>query len=337
MTNNIKIATCAALVAALLSVGMPLRAQQTHVEDISVDARATFHQQTEAGLYSTHFQGDYFNIHIAGHLTDDISFKVRQRMNKKIDAENPFNATDLLWLSWQATGNWSFTVGKQPILIGGYEYDSAPIEVYYYSAFCAHLYQYYAFGASATYTFCPGQELSLQFSPSPISSGLQDAYSYNLYWSGHLAPRWKTLWSVNIVEDQFHRKMNYIALGNKYFFGPLVVDIDLMNRASFQQRRFFSDWTAILKAIWTVGKWNLCTKVGYEQNAAENVDEAGRSFDTALEAGNNYLYGGCGVEYFPLGNDNLRLHAVFFRDNHDCINNYDIGITWRFNIYHRNN
>ena len=49
-----------------------------------------------------------------------------------------------------------------------------------------------------------------------------------------------------------------------------------------------------------------------------------------------FLYGGCGVEYFPLGKDNLRLHAVFFRDNHDRINNYDIGLTWKFDIYKRN-
>lgn len=337
MSTSIKIAIWGAVcLAALLSPVLPLGAQQTHVDEISVDARATFHQQTEAGVYSTHFQGDYFNIHIAGHLTDDISFRVRQRMNKKIDAENPFNATDLLWIRWQADPHWSVTLGKQPILIGGYEYDSAPIEVYYYSAFCSRLYQYYAFGASVSYSFCPGQELSLQFSPSPISSGLQDAYSYNLYWNGHILPRWQTLWSFNIVEDQYHRKMNYIALGNKFPLGNLVVDLDLMNRASFKQERYlFSDWTVIMKAIWTIGKWNLCTKVGYEQNDAANVDETGRSYDTALPAGHNYLYGGCGVEYFPLGNDLLRLHAVYFRDNHDSINNYDIGMTWRFNIYKR--
>ena len=44
---------------------------------------------------------------------------------------------------------------------------------------------------------------------------------------------------------------------------------------------------------------------------------------------------GAGIEYVPLGNDILRLHAVYFRDNHDRVNNFDIGITWRFNIYKR--
>ena len=324
-----------AVTAALLACSVRMRAQQTHVDEISVDARGTFHQQTKAGDYSSHFQGDYFNIHIAGHLTDNISFRVRQRMNKEIDAQNPFNATDFLWIRWQTRSPLSITLGKQAILLGGYEIDSAPIEVYYYSAFCSHLYQYYAFGASAQYHFCEGQDLYLQFAPSPISSGLQDAYSYNIYWNGHPAPRWQTLWSYNLVEDQYHRKMNYLILGNKFSFGPLVVDIDLMDRASFRQKNLLSDWSAILKAIWTVGKWNLCTKFGYESNSADNVDENGLSYDLALPAGHNYLYGGCGVEYFPLGNDNLRLHAVFFRDNHDRINNYDVGVTWRFKIYSR--
>ena len=333
MTNRL-------LIAAAVAIGMLLGqnafAQKSHVDDISIDARATFHQQTMAGDYSTHFQGDYFNVHIAGHLTDNISFRVRQRMNKEIDVENPFNATDFLWLKWQATDKLGFTFGKQAIMLGGYEIDSAPIDVYYYSAFCSHLYQYYAFGATATYSFAPGQDLSLQFAPSPISSGLQDAYSYNAYWHGHIVPLWETLWSFNIVEDEFHRKMNYIILGNKFYFGPLVVDIDLMNRAAIgQPRYFFTDWTVICKAIYTVGKWNFCTKFGYETNSAENVDENGFSYNTALPAGNNYVYGGCGVEYFPLDDDNLRLHAVYFRDNHDRINNYDIGVTWRFKIYSR--
>lgn len=332
--TRMRILFCA--MALIFAAVLPLGAQQTHIDNIWVDARTTFHQQLVEGVHSSHFQGDYFNIHIAGHLTDNISFYLRQRMNKKIDAENPFNATDHLWLKWQATPHLAFTAGKQPILLGGYEIDSAPIDVYYYSEFCSNLYQYYAFGTTATYTFVPGQDLSFQFAPSPISSGLQDAYAYNFYWHGHIVPPWETLWSFNIVQDQYHRKMNYIILGNKYYFGPLVIDIDLMNRASFSQPHYFlTDWTAICKMIYTVGKWNLCTKFGYETNAAENVDELGRSYNTALPAGHEFLYGGCGVEYFPLGNDNLRLHAVFFRDNHDNINNYDIGLTWRFKVYSR--
>lgn len=133
----------------------------------------------------------------------------------------------------------------------------------------------------------------------------------------------------------YARKMNYLVLGNKFDLGPLVVDLDLIDRASFQQKNWLSDWSVIVKAILTLGKWNLCTKVGYERNDAANVDIDGISYDLTLPAGNNYFYGGAGVEYFPLGNENLRIHAAYFRDNHDAVNNFDIGITWRFTIYKR--
>jgi len=73
--------------------------------------------------------------------------------------------------------------------------------------------------------------------------------------------------------------------------------------------------------------------VGYERNEAGNVAPDGISYDLVLPAGNDYLYGGAGVEYFPLGDENLRLHAVWFRDNHDNIDHFDIGLTWRFTIY----
>ena len=320
----------------LAAIAVAASAQQTHIDEISVDARATFHQQTVEGVYDSHFQGDYFNLHIKGQLTDHLSFRVRQRFNKKVEDANPFNATDFLWLNWKPSEHWSFTAGKHPILVGGYEVDSAPIDVYYYGTFTNNLYQYYAFGVSANYYPSEGQTLSAQFIPSPISPVTQNAYSYNLYWNGHFWPWWKTIWSYNLVEDELHRKMNWVALGNKFDMGKLVVDVDFIDRIAFGQRSPFSDWSLIGKAILTLGKWNICTKVGYEVNAAENVGEDGISYDLVLPAGNNYFYGGFGFEYFPLGNDNLRLHVAYFRDNHDNVNNYDVGVTWRFKIYSRN-
>ena len=328
--------TLCSIVIGLLASSAILSAQQTHIDKIYVDTRASFHQDWKPGEYNSHFHGDYLNLHMLGQISDKLTFRVRQRLNKKIDDQNPFNATDFLWLKYQFHPKWSVTAGKQAILVGTYEVDSAPIDVYYYGTFVNNWYQYYAFGVNVTYTPAPGQSIVLQFCPSPISPAKQNAYSYNLYWNGHIGPNWKTTWSYNYVEDETTRMMNWIALGNRFFMGPLALDVDFINRASFQQKRFFfSDWTLIGKAILTLGKWNLCTKVGYERNDASNVDASGASYDLILPAGNDYFYYGAGVEFFPLGGDHLRLHAVWFRDNHDRINNFDLGITWRFNIYNR--
>ena len=336
------------LILGLLLSAAGAGAQPAFIEKVWFDTRATFHQQTTDGVYDSHFQGDHFNFHMAGQIAEGFSYRVRQRLNKKIDEKNPFNATDFLWLKWQATPNWSFTAGKQPIMVGGYEIDSPPIDVYYYGAFSNRLYQYYAFGATATWTPFPGQDFSAQFIPSPISPGTQDAYSYNFYWNGGFFPWWKTIWSYNLVEDELHRKMNWVVLGNKFPMGALVVDVDFIDRFAFKQQNKFSDWSVIVKAILTLGKWNLCTKVGYERNDASNVDPDWNhdwdslvaathigSYDLVLPAGNDYLYYGAGVEFFPLDDDRLRLHAAYFRDNHDLVNNFDIGVTWRFTVYEK--
>ena len=320
---------------ALVLLSLPLAAQ-THIDEISAEARASFHQDWTDGGHNSHFQGDYFNLGIKGQISDRLTFRVRQRLNKKIDDQNPFNATDFLWVKWQPASKWSFTFGKQAILVGTYEVDSAPIDVYYYGAFTSRWVQYYAFGATASYSPAPGQSISAQFCPSPISPAKQNAYSYNLYWNGSFAPWWLTTWSYNYVEDERKQMMNWIALGNRFLLGPLALDVDFINRAAFGQPQFlFSDYSLIGKAILTLGKWNLCTKVGYESNDAANVNAAGDSYDLILPAGNDYLYYGAGVEFFPLGNEDLRLHAVWFRDNHDRIHNFDIGITWRFYLYKR--
>ena len=320
------------LLAGLLLSTLALHAQQ--LDEISIDARASFHQDWTAEGHNTHFQGDYFNLHIKGHLSDNITFRVRQRMNKKIDDQNPFNATDFLWIRWQPFTHWAVTAGKQPIHVGGYEIDSAPIDVYYYGAFSSGWYQYYAFGITASYLPAEGQTLSFQFCPSPVSPAKQNAYTYNLFWNGHIGSHWLTTWSYNYVEDERKQMMNWIALGNRFLMGPLALDVDFINRAAFgQQRFFFSDWSLIGKAILSLGNWNLCTKVGYERNDAANVNAAGETYDLILPAGNDYFYAGAGVEYFPLGNENLRLHAVWFNNSHAHVENFDIGITWRFHIY----
>ena len=223
--------------------------------------------------------------------------------------------------------------GKQTVLIGGYEYDAAPIDVYYYSQFCNNIYQCFTFGFSATYEFIPGQRLIAQICNSPLSLGFQSVYAYNVAWSGSFAPWWHTIWSVNLVEDQDKRLANYISLGNRWTFGKVLLDLDVMNRAGLTQRGFLgTDMSFISKFIWSVGDWNICAKGGYEFNNARNVDKGGRAYDLVIAPGTEYVYAGAGLEWFPLSKDNLRLHAVYYRDNSARKNNLEIGVTWRADI-----
>ena len=324
----------AILTAAILALCTPAKAAGG-VDSLFFDARGTFHQEINNGTYGSRLQADYLNFHVFGHITDNVSFRIRQRLNTWIDEQNPFRATDWMCINWQATDRWAFSAGKTAIMIGGYEYDAPPIDVYFYSRFCNDIQQAFAFSVNATYTMRDGQDFTFQISNSPLTPGFSDTYSFNFAWLGHFAPWWKTIWSYNLVEDSIHRKINYIALGNHWTFGNMALDLDLMDRASLSQRNLFSDYTLITKLIWNTGKWNWCAKAGYESNAAENVDADGRPYDVIIAPGTRYLYGGVGIEYFPLGDKRIRLHATAFRDNYAKVSNFQMGVTWRFDLIRR--
>lgn len=304
------------------------------IDMLYIDTRGIFHLQAENGQVGTQFLADHLNLNIRGHINDRIDFRLRQRLNKKVFDENyVFNATDFLYINWQATDRWSFRMGKDAVLIGGYEYDAVPIDVYFYSKFCNSINQGFTFGASTAFKVKEGQTLAFQVCTSPLSYGYQGVYAYNLAWMGHITSIWNTIWTFNMVQDMDGRFINYIALGNHFQWDNFLFDLDFMNRAAFQQRQFFlSDYTFIVKTIWTVGKWNICFKGGYERNSARNVDKDGRPFDNVIAPGTKYLYAGAGLEYFPLGNDKVRLHAVYYRDNFISRDNFDVGVTWRIDI-----
>ena len=309
---------------------------QAHVEvdRLFFDMRASFHQELTEGEYKSQLVGEYLNFHLMGHITPKINYRIRQKLNKKVfDERNMFNATDFMYVNWQATNRWSFLFGKQSVLIGGYEYDAAPIDVYFYSQFCNNLYQCFTFGASATYKLADRQNLVFQVCNSPLSLGFQNIYAYNFAWCGHGAPWWETIWSVNFVEDIDRKFINYVSFGNHFLLGDAILDLDIMNRSGFGQKRwFFGDYSIISKFIWSIGKWNICAKAGYEANHIENVDASSRAFDAVIAPGTKYWYAGCGLEWFPLGSDNLRLHAVYYRDNAIRRDNFEIGVTWRVSV-----
>ena len=307
---------------------------QVGIDRLYFDMRGSFHQEVTDGNYESQFKGDYLNLNIFGHIGEKIDYRVRQQFSKKVFEENNmFNGTDFLYINWQATRRWNFLFGKHAVLIGGYEFDAVPIDVYYYSQFCNNIYQGFTFGASAGYEFARNQRFVAQICNSPLSLGLSTIFAYNIGWTGEFAPWWKTLWTVNFVEDSSRRMINYISLGNHLQYGGLLFDLDFMNRAGLTQKRFFfSDITLISKIIWSVGKWNICAKAGYETNSSENVDKDGLAYDVVIAPGTEYVYYGCGLEWFPLGRDNLRLHAVYYRDNASHKNNFDLGVTWRVDI-----
>jgi hypothetical protein len=215
-------------------------------------------------------------------------------------------------------------LGKEALYVGGFEYDAPPIDVYYYTHYwgefaCFHI------GASAAYTDQSGKnKIVFQFANSPYvkfgnntwKSGL---FSYNLYWAGNFGP-FSTLYSVNLMEYQRGKFINYIALGNKLSFPKWSIYVDYINRAAgFQD--FFQDFSLVSRLDWHASpSVNLFAKGGYEQNFTDYYytpnsgvqpayGNAAEPVDMMMPANRNYWFYGLGVEFRPRVYPDLRVHA----------------------------
>lgn len=276
---------------------------------------------------------DYANIHIKGDFAPSVHFRWRQRLTKPLyDASNPLNATDILSLTWDITEKWTVSAGKLPIYIGGYEWDDAPIDVYYWNGFCNRIQHVYSLGGSVAFHPAAGQEILLQVVNSPLHGGNLSLMDVGLGWLGQVAPWWKTLWSVNLIDDPYHHMMGYVSLGNRFEAGPLALELDVMYRRSLKQANAQFDGSIGGRLEYRPSdKWQLFAKGGWDGND-DNIDPDGVAYDLTVPPGTQYWYGGGGVEFFPLGNDKIRLHAVAWTESETRLFSASVGLTFRFHF-----
>ena len=203
--------------------------------------------------------------------------------------------------------NWAVSAGKQVVAIGGYEYDRAPIDLYFCSEYWNNI-PCYQFGVNLTYTFNEGKDqLLAQVCESPFRLPGKDMYAYNLLWYG--SHGWfNTIYSVNMIECMPGEFINYITLGNKFNVGDFSLEFDVMNRAVRNQTFLMKDISLMGELSYSPSqKWNIFAKATYD---VSNTDKAG---DYCVMSGTEVTRVGAGVEYYPLdgGNKNVRLHAAF--------------------------
>ena len=103
------------------------------VDKLYIDARGSFIQSISNDMSINTMKAEYLNVHMWGTVAPNLSFRIRQRLNVGIDTDNPFRATDWMCLNWQVNDRLKLYTGKTGILIGGYEYDSAPIDAVSYT------------------------------------------------------------------------------------------------------------------------------------------------------------------------------------------------------------
>ena len=103
---------------------------------LGVEARFDYLNEAVSGVQNdaaSGFKVRYLNIRMDGQITPKFTYSWRQRFNKVNSAADFVNNTDWLHLTYRPNQNWAISAGKQVVMIGGWEYDRAPMDVYYCS------------------------------------------------------------------------------------------------------------------------------------------------------------------------------------------------------------
>lgn len=328
------------LLFAFALATMPFGASaQDDILDLKVELRADYQREAVDGNSikdNCGFKGKYLNIAMSGNISDHFSYSLRHRLNKTSFDSNFFDATDWAWIAYSLKG-WEISAGKQVVAIGGYEYDRAPIDLYFCSEFWNNV-ACYQFGVSGGYALNNGKDkIMFQFCQSPFRELAGDMYAYNLIWYGNHGI-WSSIYSINMVEYQPRRFINYISLGNKFAVDNVSLELDLMNRATSGHSFLAKDFSIIGEIAWRpIDKLNIYGKVSHDVNKTDNNDYY-------VMPGTELTRIGGGVEYYPFVNNKhqIRLHANYCHtlgDNgntgsalHDNHSYFDVGITWKFDI-----
>lgn len=334
MKKNLSLAVLAVTV-------MGMQAQDKALIDLTVQARGDYqrvYEDGEAIKDDCGFKGQYLNLIIQGDINEHFSYSYRQRLNK-ISKTPFFEATDWLHLDYKPIDELTLSGGKQVVAIGGYEYDRAPIDLYYCSEFWNNV-PCYEWGASVAYAVSKNDNLMFQFCESPFRSFYEhsDMYAYNLMWLGKHGI-WSTLWSVNLMEWKQGRFINYVALGNEFnFTKKLRLQLDWMNRASSHQTFLFKDCSVMAELAYRpIDKLNIFGKYTYD------VNRSGTEADLLVQDGTELQSVGVGVEYYPIRKKmDIRLHANYsyaWGNNtnpdgimHDRQSYFTVGATWSMNL-----
>lgn len=309
---------------------------------LGVEARFDYLNEALAGDQidaASGFKVRYLNIRMDGQITPKFTYSWRQRFNKVNSAADFVNNTDWLHLTYRPNQNWAISAGKQVVMIGGWEYDRAPIDVYYCSEYWNNV-SCFQLGASVAYTTNEGNDtLTFQVCQSPYDSSSTDYYAYNLYWMGSHG-FYTALHSLNFSQYAPGKYDAYVVLGNQFKFGDATLQLDLMNRGVSGKELLFKNFSIMGEFSYLIAnRVNLFAKVTY--------DKVGEEYPAGL-----FLYPGTemtrlggGVEYYPLGgqgNRDVRLHAAYVYNIGNNTNPggtalnkgsfLTVGLTWKIDV-----
>lgn len=322
-------------------------AQESKQPQISFEARADYQRTDLAGEHlkeQSGFEGYILNFILNGNISPEFSYKYRQRLNGINRTTNFFDATDWIYLTYKPSERFSISGGKQVVYVGGWELDKAPIDCYFLSEYCYH-FNCYQWGVSLGYQLASGHDsFLLQMCQSPFRSTYKamtntspEMYAYNLAWYGHHG-FYQPIWTVNFMEYAPGKFVNYLSFGNRFRITErLTFDLDFMNRASAGQKIVGEDFTVVGEVSYRpLDQLCLFARASHDSNSTDSPA------DLCVLPGTHITRVGGGVEYFPLRDKRVRLHAFYSyamgENTHpaavvkDRLSLFNIGLTWRIKV-----
>ena len=299
---------------------------------------ARFNQNGMGGFNDAAFSVSELRLEASGKVTDWLSYRWRQRLNRGYDAQmgddNVPRAIDIAGIGIQATKRLSFFAGRQCVAYGGFEFYANPIEIYKYSEIVDRM-NIFMTGLTVTYDFTPTQQLQLQVlnsngKPATAFYGENIVESrlplvYTIAWNaGMFNNLWQTRWSVSAMNEVSDKYLYNVALGNQFNFSPkwnMYVDfmgtIENIDRKGMMTEILGStDGHNVENAMYGavvakvnyrfLPKWNLFVKGMIDSAAMLNSSDryAKGNYRTTL----GYL---AGVEFYPMADSNLHFFCTF--------------------------
>jgi len=290
--------------------------------DTRVDFQTTFNG---SDLDEATFRGQTFKIWLAGEIIPGIRYRVRHRLNKPQTPlrEGYSGATDQAWVAFDLAKKWTFTVGKQSVQLGTFEYDYNPADIYQ-PTMIYNDFDGYKTGLNVAYRFA-GQTMNLQVVNSDAPQFARDDYknkalAVTALWEGSLANDMiKTRWGYGAFQHSKTKFYQWITAGTQLNIGKFTTELDYylgsrdMDYSDVVEdpdlgTRYVRDQSASVNLKYDFGKWKPFVKGTWSERHDKEFDN--NAYETlGIQAA---------VEFYPFTNSlvrDLRFHAVYAYGN----------------------
>lgn len=211
--------------------------KKTDKFNLYLNMQGSFDAHFRDGFQEGNFNMRQLRIEAKGNITDWLSYRYRQRLNRSNDAngmiDNLPTSIDYAGIGIKLNDRFNLFAGKQCVAYGGIEFDLNPVDVYQYCDMIEYMSNFMT-GLNVGYNMTSKQQLNLQILNSRNGSfdstyGItEDAEGnipdlqpgkmplvYTLNWNGNFNEVFKTRWSVSVMNEAKNHNMYYYALGNE--------------------------------------------------------------------------------------------------------------------------